>query len=170
MQGWRPVTHPHSQHLAFRGAVPLRMAFRTTEALLLEYCAHHLGIWFWSALAVSVPLCGVSTSNRGSNSCFPVLFFPVTDTNICPFIKKIKLTENPSPSHDKSGKFGFSPLLLGRKLGLDPFPSVLVECGQGESLSLLPLAHVPGSQGQCPQGLGTCDRTSDFGGSSFSHL
>lgn len=60
VQGLRPVSHPHSQHSAFRGVVLLRTTFRIREALLLEYCAQHLGVWFWKAVAVSAPLCGLT--------------------------------------------------------------------------------------------------------------
>lgn len=99
VQGWRIVSHPHSQHLASRGAVPSRVTFRTREPLSWNIVPTTLEFHFGMQCCVCTTV-WVSTSNRGSNYCFPLLFFPATDTSICPFINKIRPRQNLSASHN----------------------------------------------------------------------
>lgn len=58
--GWRPVSHPHSQHLAFRGAAPLRVTFRTREELFCWSIVPPPWDLVLECCAVSAPLCGLA--------------------------------------------------------------------------------------------------------------
>lgn len=80
---------PSLPTLGLQRTYSLESDFRTREALSLEYCISHPAPWNF-ILECSGCVCTtvwVSTSNRGSNYWFPVLFFPVTGTSIYPFIK-----------------------------------------------------------------------------------